>query len=810
MGSYAPNNQEEYPPGGTPTSNYDTTNPLSTYSTNTNTTSPQHQDSVTSPPSKVTINPHTTSSTASHQHQQEQELLSGYTVPNPPVSTQQSTAIASEQDPGSGAELDKPRTLWMGDLDPWLDEKGIQDLWWSILQKKVTIKIIKPKNPKSDPTFHGLTNSGYCFVEFETFEDAQQALSLNGQLLPDIAMPSQQHFPNNPDNQKKYFRLNWASGATLSAPIVQTPEFSLFVGDLSASTTEAHLLAFFQKSFPNSIKTVRVMTDPISGKSRCFGFVRFTEELERQRALVEMNGVWFAGRPLRVALATPRTTGRRFHNNHQLPYFQHQQHQHQPHTQQSAPPLLGQPPPTMGGNDYFNIDPSSAPPPQSGSRGGGGPPPPEMMFMAPPPVGPNGSSPMYAYYGQGAPGQDLEGLNLDLGGSPNPALLQQQQRQPQQQQQQQFADPNNTTVFVGGLSSEVNEPTLYTLFKPFGMIQQVKIPPGKNCGFVKYSTREEAEEAIAAMQGFIIGGNRVRLSWGRVSMSNKKYQQQQHQVAHAAQMQVAAALSMGMDPASAIAAAAAAAAGGYPPNMAPPGAPPGVPPPSQHAAQVAAGMPGGMSGVSPVPPPTGGVGAGGVPPNMGSMNIPPPPPPMHGMGLPMMPQFQGLPPHHTHQYSSDEGSGSADTSGTGYDNNNHNHGNNDNNRNMPPSVFLGDVGGIPGGLGGSGDQYVGDLTNAMGGMSLGDTREGGAGYGYMMPSGYGGYGLADMSQYQQLFPEEEGRDYEEEREYEEEGEEEDRDGDGDETEDINGKEAEEEAGQEEKGEDEKEEEEAKE
>ena len=43
------------------------------------------------------------------------------------------------------------------------------------------------------------------------------------------------------------------------------PEYSLFVGDLSASTTEAHLLAFFQKNFLNSIKTVRVMTDPISG-----------------------------------------------------------------------------------------------------------------------------------------------------------------------------------------------------------------------------------------------------------------------------------------------------------------------------------------------------------------------------------------------------------------------------------------------------------------------------------------------------------------------------------------------------------------
>ncbi|CUM66967.1 uncharacterized protein PRCAT00004654001 [Priceomyces carsonii] len=453
----------------------------------------------------------TISSTASHQHQQEQEMLSGFTIPKPPVSTQQSSA-AAEKDNGNGApsgQSDAPRTLWMGDLDPWLDENGIADLWWQVLKKKVTVKIFKPKSLKPDMNYQGLSHSGYCFVEFESFEDAQQALALNGQLLPDIAMPSQQQFPNNPDNQKKYFRLNWASGATLSAPIVQTPEYSLFVGDLSASTTEAHLLAFFQENFPTSIKTVRVMTDPVSGKSRCFGFVRFTDELERQRALVEMNGAWFGGRPLRVALATPRNNKPRYSNQGNVNYYTPDQGQH-----------------------------------------------PDLLYLPHPP--PGMGSP-YGFYGSpqmplpmGIPSNDLQGseknidspMKLNMGMHPL--------------QGQAYVDPNNTTVFVGGLSSEVTEQTLFTLFKPFGIIQQIKIPPGKNCGFIKYSNREEAEEAIAAMQGFIIGGNRVRLSWGRVSVNNRKYQQQQ-QAAQAAQLQAAAAvLSMGLDP-------ALAAAGAYPP-----------------------------------------------------------------------------------------------------------------------------------------------------------------------------------------------------------------------------------------------------
>ncbi|GME81212.1 unnamed protein product [Ambrosiozyma monospora] len=96
---------------------------------------------------------------------------------------------------------------------------------------------------------------------------------------------------------------------------------------------------------------------------------------------------------------------------------------------------------------------------------------------------------------------------------------------------QAFNDPNNTTVFVGGLSSVVTEDTLMTLFEQFGQIIHVKVPPGKGCGFVKFTRRENAEQAIAGMQGFIIGGSRIRLSWGR---SNNRNQQQQQMIMAAA------------------------------------------------------------------------------------------------------------------------------------------------------------------------------------------------------------------------------------------------------------------------------------
>lgn len=467
------------------------------------------------------INPAVVSSTASQQHQHEQEMLLLFAVPEPPISTKELT-YASDNDPHKNPDsppTESPRTLWMGDLDPWLDQAAIEELWWKILNKHVSVKLIKPKTAKHEPEFMGQTHAGYCFVEFDLFEDAQEALALNGRLLPDIAIPSQLNGMNDPNNQKKYFRLNWASGATLSAPIVDSPEYSLFVGDLSALTTEAHLLLFFQKAFPDSVRTVRVMTDPITGKSRCFGFVRFTDELERQRALVEMNGAWFGGRPLRVALATSRNTAaRRNPDFKQYPQMGY---------------LGGPVGPVIGGPSLYD-----------GSISG------PMKFPGPPVTEPLMNPPLqdYMYMPQGPPPAMPYAVNMN----------------------NQFSDPNNTTVFVGGLLHEVSEHTLFTLFKHFGQILQIKIPPGKNCGFIKFGTREEAEEAILAMEGYVIGGHRVRLGWGRVSANNKRfYQRRQHQM-HV-QMQAAAAMSIGMDPASAFAAANAGfnptppASLGYPP-----------------------------------------------------------------------------------------------------------------------------------------------------------------------------------------------------------------------------------------------------
>ncbi|XP_073101023.1 RNA-binding protein L [Elaeis guineensis] len=84
-------------------------------------------------------------------------------------------------------------------------------------------------------------------------------------------------------------------------------------------------------------------------------------------------------------------------------------------------------------------------------------------------------------------------------------------------------DPNNTTIFVGGLDSNVTEEVLRQVFSPYGELVHVKIPVGKHCGFVQFANRACAEEALLMLQGTQLGGQNIRLSWGR-SPTNKQPQ----------------------------------------------------------------------------------------------------------------------------------------------------------------------------------------------------------------------------------------------------------------------------------------------
>ena len=78
----------------------------------------------------------------------------------------------------------------------------------------------------------------------------------------------------------------------------------LFVGNLSYTTTEAELRAYFGTVAPPS--QVVLPVDRETGRPRGFAFVEFTERTDAEAAIQKFNGQIFSGRPLAVSEARAR------------------------------------------------------------------------------------------------------------------------------------------------------------------------------------------------------------------------------------------------------------------------------------------------------------------------------------------------------------------------------------------------------------------------------------------------------------------------------------------------------------------------
>jgi nucleolysin TIA-1/TIAR len=75
--------------------------------------------------------------------------------------------------------------------------------------------------------------------------------------------------------------------------------------------------------------------------------------------------------------------------------------------------------------------------------------------------------------------------------------------------------PENTTVYVGNLSPDVNQAMLDSAFSPFGAIEEIRVQAEKGFAFVRYRTHDDATSAICAMHGKIFGSKQLKCSWGK-------------------------------------------------------------------------------------------------------------------------------------------------------------------------------------------------------------------------------------------------------------------------------------------------------
>ncbi len=79
---------------------------------------------------------------------------------------------------------------------------------------------------------------------------------------------------------------------------------NIFVGNLAFSVTEDALRELFSQY--GSVDSARVITDPVSGRSKGFGFVEMSTDEMAGKAISGLSGQEYMGRPLTVNEARPQ------------------------------------------------------------------------------------------------------------------------------------------------------------------------------------------------------------------------------------------------------------------------------------------------------------------------------------------------------------------------------------------------------------------------------------------------------------------------------------------------------------------------
>ncbi|KAG0454860.1 hypothetical protein HPP92_024152 [Vanilla planifolia] len=174
------------------------------------------------------------------------------------------------------------RTLWIGGLQYWMDENYVYSCF-SGTGEVVSVKLIRNKQTSQ--------LEGYGFVEFATRATADRVVqTYNGTPMP---------------GSEQAFRLNWALGGEKRGD--DANDYTIFVGDLAPDVTDYLLQETFQVQYP-SVKGAKVVIDRVTGRSKCYGFVRFGDANEQARAMTEMNGVLCSTKPMRIGLASSKKT----------------------------------------------------------------------------------------------------------------------------------------------------------------------------------------------------------------------------------------------------------------------------------------------------------------------------------------------------------------------------------------------------------------------------------------------------------------------------------------------------------------------
>jgi RNA recognition motif-containing protein len=217
---------------------------------------------------------------ANFQNQAQAQIMSYYQAGYP-------APIAPPQGSAGARPAPSSVSIWAGDLDSYMDETFLRNAvaacgWAADITR---IKVVRDR-------YNGM-HAGYGFLDAASPEAAARVLATgSGMPIP---------------GTNRCWRLNMGRNAQGAAGPPAGSETNVYVGDLEPRVTDFELLSAFRPRFPSTRHAKVVCND--FGQSRGFGFVRFANAAEAERAVIEMNGFDFHGKPIRISPANGRSKG---------------------------------------------------------------------------------------------------------------------------------------------------------------------------------------------------------------------------------------------------------------------------------------------------------------------------------------------------------------------------------------------------------------------------------------------------------------------------------------------------------------------
>ena len=169
------------------------------------------------------------------------------------------------------------KSLWIGELEQWMDSSYLIESCLSYSIPIKTAKIIRDRKSGC--------SMGYGFLIFDSKESAEKALSsLNGKYMP--------------NTKNKTFKLNHASFNDRK----KENQHSIYVCDLNPTVNSEQLISFFKSKY-DSVTGGKIIVDPSTKLSKGYGFVTFSNEKEKEKAMNEMNGKMLNNKPIKTGNA---------------------------------------------------------------------------------------------------------------------------------------------------------------------------------------------------------------------------------------------------------------------------------------------------------------------------------------------------------------------------------------------------------------------------------------------------------------------------------------------------------------------------